>query len=394
MMKEMKNKRILIVDDEPKNLKILRIRLKNEFDLKEATSGEEALEIVKDFQPALVLLDIMMDGMDGYEVTRKIKENPETSSTKIILVSGKAMTEEKLEGYQAGAEDYITKPFNGEELKAKVAVFISLFNYEQELRGLNQSLEAEVRARSEQLLRSERLSFVGMHAGEIVHNLKNPVAIIKGHLSRLEKKGVHLETFQKIDKATNKILDIIKNILSSIGKDFKDDIVSVSLDEIIKEEIEFLSLNSGFKYEVKVELSLEGGSQVKASRSHLSQIFGNLIKNSAEAMKDSKSKIVRVATKDVDGFVSVKISDTGEGISEEDQKKIFEPLFTTKDGKDGRPLGNGLGLPYCQKMVETYGGKLKISSKLGEGTEVEILLPGVKDEKEGKDLQEVRLNQA
>lgn len=118
--------KILIVDDNSTNIEILEEYLEVDYELAIATSGEEALQKAPAFQPALILLDIMMPGIDGYEVCRRIRAHPQLRQAKIIMVSAKAMLTERLEGYAAGADDYITKPFDEEELLAKVRVYLRL----------------------------------------------------------------------------------------------------------------------------------------------------------------------------------------------------------------------------------------------------------------------------
>ena len=117
--------RILLVDDNPTNLAILAEMLGDEYRWEAATSGEEALEIAPDFQPDLILLDVMMPGINGYETCRRIRANPALRNVKIVMVSAKALVSERLEGYDAGADDYLTKPFDEEELLAKVRVYLS-----------------------------------------------------------------------------------------------------------------------------------------------------------------------------------------------------------------------------------------------------------------------------
>ncbi|MFQ5461961.1 MAG: PleD family two-component system response regulator [Phycisphaerae bacterium] len=117
---------ILVVDDNPTNIAVLAEMLSAEYELKTALSGEEALDMVKDFTPDVILLDIMMPGIDGYEVCRRLRADPTYRHTKIIMVSAKALLAERLEGYDAGADDYITKPFDEDELVAKVRVYLRL----------------------------------------------------------------------------------------------------------------------------------------------------------------------------------------------------------------------------------------------------------------------------
>ena len=138
--------KLLIVDDDATNRKILRLRLQDRYELREACSGEEALEILKEFNPILILLDIMMDGIDGYEVTRSIRRTESLSSAKVILVSGKALLEDRAEGYRSGADDYITKPFHCEELKVKVGNFEKLGRLEVEVADLNVAIKLLIAA--------------------------------------------------------------------------------------------------------------------------------------------------------------------------------------------------------------------------------------------------------
>jgi two-component system sensor histidine kinase/response regulator len=118
--------KILTVDDDPNNITIIEELLDDNYELKTATSGEEALEIAQQFRPDIILLDIMMPGMNGYEVCRKLREHCTSEYTKIIMVSARAMVSERLEGYKSGADDYITKPFDGDELLAKIKLYMEL----------------------------------------------------------------------------------------------------------------------------------------------------------------------------------------------------------------------------------------------------------------------------
>ncbi|NRA68477.1 MAG: hybrid sensor histidine kinase/response regulator [Pseudobacteriovorax sp.] len=383
------NSRVLIVDDEPKNLKIMKIRLEDDFELLSAHSGEEALELIEDFDPALVLLDIMMPGISGYDVVKQVKSNPKLESCKIILVSGKALIEEKMHGYSVGVEDYITKPFNGKELLAKVNVFVKMYNLEKDLHALNKSLENEVEQRSAQLVKSERMAFVGMNAAEIVHNLKGPLSVIKGYIFHLEKKLPESPELAKISAATDKILDITKNILTSISQDIKSEMEDICINDVIKDEINFMKgLDADLRYEIDLEFDLQATRLVVAQRSHLAQVFGNLIKNAIEAMETTETKSLSIATKDTKSGVNIRFADSGEGVSEELREKVFEPLFTTKSNRANGDVGNGLGLPFCRRMIETYGGNLNLEQNPKGGVIASIDLPARFSQLDG-DLKDV-----
>ncbi len=124
MMKE--RDRILIADDDPTNIAIIEELLGDNYEVKTVSTGPDVLEVILDFRPALILLDIMMPGLDGYEVCRRIRMTPSLMSTRVIVVSGKAMVSERLKGYQAGADDYVVKPFDTDELLAKVRVYLRM----------------------------------------------------------------------------------------------------------------------------------------------------------------------------------------------------------------------------------------------------------------------------
>jgi signal transduction histidine kinase len=365
---------ILVVDDEPRNLRIIQKALEKKYELDFAEDGESALEKIKDNTPAIILLDIMMPGIDGYEVCRKVREGLGNKLIKIILVSGKAMVEERLKGYEVGANDYVVKPFIKEELEAKVKVFLELYRAETKLLHINNSLEEEIVKRTDQLLKSEKMAFIGMHSAEIVHNLKNPLAIIKGYGQILQKKDPDNKYAPLIMSGVDKLELIIKSILETTRVNFDDEKQKVDINKIVKSELEVLNINLDYKHEVVTHLELNEVSTVIGSPGHFSQIFGNLFSNANDAMFECRKKELRIKTCEDEDFVKVLIADTGCGITEENLEKVFEPLFTTKSREkdEGGPVGTGLGLASCKRMIEGYGGTINIRSIVGEGTEFEV----------------------
>jgi two-component system, sensor histidine kinase and response regulator len=275
---------VLVVDDEPRNLRMMEAILGDEVDLRLTASGEQALEILKEFIPDLVFLDVMMPGLDGYEVCQKIRENPLMEFTRIILVSGKVMVEERLKGYQAGADDYFTKPFVPKELQAKVKVFLRLTRAERAQKELNLELENKVRTRTEQLLISERAAFIGTHTAEIIHNLNNPLTILSGNLVLLKTKYPNEEKINTAQKALDRMCEIIRTILHTGRHDKEKNIQDVSINEVIENELKLFESDSFFKYEVKLEKDLKPLSLVRGYYAHFSQSIGNLIKNGIDAL--------------------------------------------------------------------------------------------------------------
>src|SRR5579885_2850942 len=170
--------KVLIVDDEPRNQRIITEVLEGHFESKTANSGESALEMIDSYHPDLLLLDIMMPGLDGYEVCKRIRCRPDCRFTKVILVTGKAMLEERLKGYEVGADDYMTKPFVLEELLAKCHVFLRLAKVEKELAALNADLKTAVEDRTKKLVNAAKMAALGEMAGGIAHEINTPLGTI------------------------------------------------------------------------------------------------------------------------------------------------------------------------------------------------------------------------
>lgn len=369
--------KILVVDDDQRNLMIIEEILGDNYELKTAQSGEECLDVLENYTPDLILLDIMLPGMDGYTILDKIRSIEMLKYTKTILVSGKAMVDEKLKGYDAGADDYITKPFIDDELFAKVKIFTQLANSEKQLSQLNQSLEKRVEIQSEQLVAKEKMAFLGMHIAEIIHNLKNPLAIIKGYAELIKMRYPYIEEISKIDDGSKNISDIINTILTTSREENITKRKKININQVIENELNLLKSDSFFKNNVAVDLTLSPLPNIYGVFSHFGQIFGNIIVNAIHAMTNTKTKVLSIQSSLAHNYIQVSIADTGQGISKENIDKIFDSFFTTKPltSDSDSPSGNGLGLSSVKKMLESYGGNISVQSDLEKGTKFDIYIP-------------------
>jgi len=212
MVMSLKSK-ILIVDDEIKNLELLRAKLENEYELVESTSGLYALEVIHRFDPAVILLDVVMPEMDGYQLTRTIRKNPQWKTKKIILLSRNDVLDDKSEGYRAGADDYLSKPFNHDELNAKLDTYIKLHNFEELLIKMDLSLGEQVMLKNEELESVQKFARLGRNVREIVHQLKNPLTIMKFYLEDLRTQFPSHDTLMKIERAADRIVETTNSIL-------------------------------------------------------------------------------------------------------------------------------------------------------------------------------------
>ena len=371
----MENAKILAVDDDTRNLEIIKEIVEDQYHLRTATSGEEALELLHQEIPDIILLDIMMTGIDGYEVCRRVKAMNGIVAPKIILVSGKALVEERLRGYEVGADDYLTKPFNDDEFLAKIKVFLKLISTEKELRELTGNLEKQVEIRTKQLIESEKMAFLGMHVAETVHNLKNPLTIIKASAQRLSKDLPDNKLIEKITKGGEKLHSIITSILSA--RDSEASMVDIDLNNLLRTEVEMLKEKPVYCKDIEIIWKLAEIPRQRGVEIHFVQIFSNLIGNAIDALHEVKQRQLTIATLLENKMIKIAISDTGPGISAENLNKIFDPFFTTKpiSAGDDEPTGTGLGLPSCLRMIESYGGKLEVHTELGKGSTFTITLP-------------------
>ena len=366
-----KSKKILIVDDEPRNQRIISEVLEDFFELKIASSGEEALALNESHVPDLILLDIMMPGIDGYEVCSKIKNDPRFLLTKIILLSGKAMIDERLKGYEVGADDYMTKPFSSEELLAKTKVFLHLHTIESELARLNHSLENQVKERTQKLLEAEarlinamKLADLGEMAGGIAHEINTPLGIISLIVGRIAKilkqtpidQNKIIEILSIVDKTVQRINTIIVG-LKSFSKDVNnEDFVTVSLQSIIEDTI---NLCGDKLKQNNIQLLLEPISKdllIQCRAVQISQVLINLLNNSCDALWSNPTKWIQISVERTQGKVKILITDSGSGLPESIVDKVFQPFYTTKEiGK-----GTGLGLSISKGIMETHSGSLSV----------------------------------
>ena len=393
--------RILVVDDEPHTLRAIeRIFLdKENVELDFADNGATGLEKVQSFSPDAVLLDIAMPGMDGYEVCRRIKSNSSTAGIMVLLVSAKISLKDRLKGYEVAADDYITKPYDPEELKAKAGILLRLKQIQDELKETNLNLEALVEQKTRELIKKERQALIGQMIQGIVHNLRGPLtatsgfaqlaqSILEDCISKAGDYSKDLERdLKKIDgflndnlTAQKRLEQLIDNLLVKGRKDASPQKTPLDLNKVITSELNFLEADMDIKHKIKKNLNLASDlPSFLGLYSDFSQIFCNLIRNAAHAMKKSPVNELTITTTYDERNIIIDFQDTGTGIDPQIIDKIFEPFFSTKAIKDtaqeGEPVGTGLGLYTCAEIIKSYGGEIKVKNVPDKGACFSILIP-------------------
>jgi len=397
---------ILIVDDLPKNLQVLGNILSNAgYRIAVATNGEQALRILDKKMPDLILLDVMMPGMDGFEVCRKIRSDKRFDNLPVLFVSAKSDTESKVQGFEIGAADYITKPFQAAEVLARVKTHLKLKKAVQTITEYNLQLESMLEERTRELIKSERLAAFSLFSQGIVHNLKNPLTSISGgaQIILLGKEQFeeslpspkdaatqkYLDTVTRhselIRRAVDKMLTMINSLMAKSQSDKNNNIMCVDINESLRLEISFLNADLRFKNQTQKTINLSDTALwAEVVPSELSQIFQNLIQNALDAMHGQEDATIEICSGENENEVWFAIKDNGPGIPEDIKARIYDPFFTTKGkvslngengANNGKPTGTGLGLHICSQMVNSYKGRIQLQSQAGKGTSFTVSFP-------------------
>ncbi|KPA16435.1 Response regulator receiver sensor signal transduction histidine kinase [Candidatus Magnetomorum sp. HK-1] len=344
--------KILIVDDDPLNLEILEEILSEKYLVCTADSGEEAIRVLPDFNPDLLLLDIMMHGIDGYEVCRRIRANQRYRLLKIILVSGKTMLEERLEGYEAGADDYITKPFVDEELDAKVRVFLRLKRSEevdQIKSDLLRIFSHETRTPLNGILLSTELLRSDDSMGEEA----------KAYIQVIEESGRRLLEFVQ---KTSLLCSIKGGLALDKSMNSLDAALNISMKNLYKEAI---------TKNITFQLNEESDIQFEADWSMLVKVFIYLLEN---AIKFSPPGAVVCIDKTLfDSSCEIRFTDQGKGIDPDWMDKIFNE-FAVRDVMHHQK-GLGVSLAISKYLIEMHNGTIHAESDQKSKTTFIIRLP-------------------
>ncbi|MBN1970207.1 MAG: hybrid sensor histidine kinase/response regulator [Candidatus Delongbacteria bacterium] len=374
---------VLIVDDKQMNLDVLSEILSPGYTVITADSGEQALYLVEGFYPDLILMDVNMPpGMDGFETCALIKSNPVTSDIPIIFLTAVDNIKDKLHGLKVGGSDYITKPFYSEEVLARVKLHVKLAKTLEEHKRLSRELEFKLNERTQQLINTERHAAFSLLIQGIIHNLKSPLTALSGNSELisyiLDKNKESDPTFLKFKKqiqqynernleACIRLQEMIENMMCKSRNSESDINDNVDLNTLVQTEIEFMNSDPFFKHDITKEILLcDKILLISIKKGEFSQVFSNLLRNSMEAMNNTKDPVIKIVSYEEDEYAVLKIIDNGPGIPGKYLKNIFDPFFTTKKNNSENPtIGTGLGLYTCKKIMTDNFGFIEVDSEEG-----------------------------
>lgn len=365
---------ILLVDDNPKNLQILNNFLREQnYRTAIAKSGEAALTSVLIDKPDLILLDIMMPIMDGFEVCQRLKDNPETASIPVIFVTALTETNNKLKGFQVGGVDYITKPFHKEEVLARIETHLTLKKQKDELVRLNRELESM----NQKLLAAneskDRLFSV------IGHDMRGPLSNILNLLRLLDDDALSSTERKELIEESLRTLrytyDMLENLLFW-AKSQKAELTMSPEPLLIGQVVEDnLVLMESIARDKGIILQHDAPNDllVMADRNMLNIILRNLISNAIKFSKAGGAVTVKASKEGSKALISV--TDQGVGMSQEAQIKIFQRKESYTTRGTAQEKGTGLGLTLCLEFIHRMGGAYFVESEEGKGTTFSFTLP-------------------
>jgi len=350
-------KNILIVDDTPDNLRLLGGMLTERgYKVRAAPSGARALATVQKELPDLILLDIMMPKMDGYEVCRRLKEDEYTRNVPVIFISALDQVFDKLTAFSVGGVDYITKPFQLEEVLARVHTHITLQNMRQTLEEQNEQLQQQ---------NAELDAF----AHTVAHDLKNPLSLIVGYTQLLYQEAagmtaeelaiIGLESFKSAKKSANIVDSLL--LLASVRKE-NIELMPLAMGDIVAQVVDRLKMMTA---ESQGQITLPNAWPMALGYSPwIEEVWLNYLSNGLK-YGGQPPHLELGATPQPDGMIRFWIRDTGPGLSPDEQVRLFTEFTRLSEI---RVEGHGLGLSIVRRIIEKLGGQVGVESKVGQGS--------------------------
>ena len=361
---------VLIVDDTPANLRVLsRLLSDNGYKVRPVPSGRLALEAVKASEPDIIFLDIRMPDMDGYEVCGELKSNDATSDIPVIFISALNELEDKVRGFEVGAVDFITKPFQEGEVLARLETHLTIRNQRRQI--------------ADQLEQLRQLEILRENLAQmIVHDLNNPLHGILGFIQLLRQEIAEIDN-DKIDRYASSIetsvkwsVDMIRAILD-VGKiesgemqiNPKDIDIAAILDEMCR-GIEPLTRDKNLTVEIDCA---EDIGTFSADRDLFRRILVNIVGNAIKFSPENGT--ISVAVHDEPDAALIEVRDQGPGIPDEYRETIFEKYGQVQSHEVGRKYSTGLGLAFCKLAVEAHGGTIGVACEGDSGSTFWLRMP-------------------
>ncbi|MFB2878588.1 response regulator [Floridanema aerugineum] len=379
---------LLLVDDTPDNLRLLSVMLtENGYKTRKVINGERALQAVEVVTPDLILLDINMPDMNGYEVCHRLKKIDKTRDIPVIFISALDDVFDKVKAFQAGGVDYITKPFQVEEVLARVNTHLNIRKLQKQLQQQNSQLQEEIRHRlsaqeaNAQLkaLETQLRQQLNVFLHAVSHDLRNPVIGTKMVLNNLtnqvgETIQLPRKVLERMQESNERQLGLINSLIETHAAEvwgLKLNYQTLELKSLVESALIDLQPMLD-KEQVVLRLLISPNLPlIKADSLHLVRVYQNLIGNALKHNPPGFSLTLDAQVEN--GWLRCTVADNGVGISKEQCDKIFDLYFQGKQKRQS--VGLGLGLYLCYHIIQAHGGTIGVESELGSGTTFWFILP-------------------
>jgi signal transduction histidine kinase len=378
---------LVLADDEPEMRRYIGTLLSQHWHTRQTDNGQSAWELIAQHQPALAVLDVMMPGIDGLRLCQKIKNNPATARTKVLLLTARADEAAKLEALRYGADDFLTKPFSTLELQTRLKNLFENYQLNQNLWSSNSELKqtlGQLRQTQQELIHSEKINSLGIMAAGLLHEVNNPVNFMLMALANIKRRqlvppeGKLHDTLVDVQDGVQRISRIVSDLRTFAYPSEAEQKQAFHAREAVDSALRFTAHERAGLQGLTVAIEQVEDDMAIGSQTHIVQVLINLLTNAykaIDALAGARPGHIQMGiakgTVPRDDFLCITVQDNGEGIAPEKLQQVFDPFFTTS----APGQGTGLGLSICHTILKNHGGAIHVRSTLGEGTVFTLELP-------------------
>lgn len=389
-MSETGNGNILVVDDTPQTLQLLVAILSGaNYTVRPADSGALALASVLAYPPELVLLDVNMPEMSGFEVCRQLKQNPATQAIPVVFLSGLTDLDDRVQGFQLGAVDFVAKPFQRDELLARVSTHLQLARLQKDLTSEVAKQTRDLQGAYQELAKASRLK--DEFLSTMSHELRTPLTAVIG-MAQILHAGAYgplnreqAEAIEVVEGSGQKLLQMINDILDYIQVDagkVELQLAECPIVELVNAVLENVRSKAAEKH---IELSCrfyQQESLLWLDVRHMRRVLLILLDNAVKFTSSGGNVGIIVRNSIVQHRIEFEVWDGGPGIAEADLPKLFKPFLQLDGGLNRSHEGSGLGLALAGKLARLLGGEIRVTSQLNAGSRFIVSLPLARGEHE------------